>query len=168
MRSNFFVKARSGERGEVIYTDTSGIEFIFSGGSRSWRNNNPGNLRPGKISRDNGAIGEAGKFAVFSGYAEGKLALINCLKKLYWNMNISEMIRKYAPSCENDCYSYENFLKDETGVGIQGKKDKKIRDFNEEEFFLLVKGIEKMEGWKVGRITERKISGINNGNKKQG
>ena len=42
-----------------------------TGGSRAWRNNNPGNLRPGDFSTRHGAIGDNNHFAVFPDAAYG-------------------------------------------------------------------------------------------------
>ena len=60
-----FVKAFAGPGTSVIYVDDNGSHVIYSDGSRTWRNNNPGNLLTGTVSRRNGQIGVAGLFAVF-------------------------------------------------------------------------------------------------------
>ena len=57
-----YIKAEPGPRRTVIYTDSDGKKWEFSGGSRPWRNQNPGNLVPGNVSKRNGAIGKAGGF----------------------------------------------------------------------------------------------------------
>jgi hypothetical protein len=46
-----FVKAEDGPRESVIYTREDGEQFVASSGNRNWRNNNPGNLKPGSVSR---------------------------------------------------------------------------------------------------------------------
>jgi hypothetical protein len=66
-----YIKAEAGPGNSVIYTDTSGKQWQFEGGNRPWRNQNPGNLVPGKVSKRNGAIGKAGGFAVFPDYETG-------------------------------------------------------------------------------------------------
>ena len=70
------VKAVPGPKHSVIYTDQDGLRFHFLGGSRPWRNQNPGNWVPGKISKRNGAIGVAGGFAVFPDPEIGHTALL--------------------------------------------------------------------------------------------
>lgn len=75
-----FIKAEPGMKRSVIYTDETGQYFRYSGGSLAWRNNNPGNLRPGEISKKHGQIGVVFKFAVFPDYESGHLALLDVLK----------------------------------------------------------------------------------------
>lgn len=71
-----YVHARQGPKNTVIYTDDKGEEWLFSGGDRTWRNNNPGNLVPGNVSKRNGAIGVAGRFAVFPDYETGHQGML--------------------------------------------------------------------------------------------
>ena len=44
-----FVKAVEGMGHSVIYTDDSGNNFRFYGGTWAWRNHNPGNVYPVRI-----------------------------------------------------------------------------------------------------------------------
>lgn len=145
-----FIKAKEGPKRTVIYTDENGKNFEYSGGDPNWRTNNPGNLRPGKISKKNGEIGKALGFAVFPDYETGHIALLDCLKTTYGNAGLSAMIKDFAPSHENDTIRYLRFLRKRTGV----KNDRKIRDFTEVEFEKLWKAIELMEGKKRGKIRE--------------
>ena len=47
-----FIKAVGGMHHTVIYTDTDGRHFRFYDGTWAWRNHNPGNVYPGKISKN--------------------------------------------------------------------------------------------------------------------
>jgi len=148
-----YVKAEAGPNNTVIYTDSDGKKWKFEGGSRPWRNQNPGNLVPGKVSRRNGAIGKAGRFAVFPDYETGHRALLDSLLNVHGNKDIPALMNVYAPSQENETKKYIEFLRRKTGV----KDNKKIRDFSSGEFEKLWQAIEKMEGWgkdKEGKITE--------------
>jgi hypothetical protein len=145
-----YVKAEPGSTNTVIYTDDGGKQSDHSGGTRTWRNNNPGNLVVGNISRDNGAIGKAGGFAVFPDYEAGHAGLIDCLKRTYGNADLEFLVTKYAPPDENETLKYLKFLRNKTGI----KNNKKVRDFTIEEFEKLWMAIEQMEGWKVGKITD--------------
>ena len=145
-----FVKAEPGPKNSVIFTDENGKRFIFSGGSRAWRNQNPGNLVPGKISKLNHAIGVAGGFAVFPDYESGHQALIDCLKITYQNADIPKLVEKYAPKGENNVAAYTKFLRQKTGI----RDNKKIKDFTSAEFEKLWRAIKEMEGWREGTITE--------------
>lgn len=66
-----FIKALAGPKNTVIYIDASAQKVQFSGGTRTWRNQNPGNLVSGSVSRRNNQIGKAGGFAVFPDYETG-------------------------------------------------------------------------------------------------
>ena len=57
----------SGAKGRFVrYTDVTGQWAVKNGGSRSWRNNNPGNLRYGTFAQNHGAIGrDRGGMAIF-------------------------------------------------------------------------------------------------------
>lgn len=77
-----YVKAEQGPGKSVIYTDSDGKQWKFEGGTRPWRNQNPGNLVPGKITKRNGAIGSAGGIAVFPDYYAGHKALLDSLKNV--------------------------------------------------------------------------------------
>lgn len=148
-----YVKAEEGSGRSVIYTDDKGKQWKFEGASRPWRNQNPGNLVPGKVSKRNGAIGTAGGFAIFPDYETGHRALLDSLKNAHGNKDIAALMEDYAPRKENPTDKYIAFVKKLTGV--QGNK--KIRDFSSAEFEKLWQAIERMEGWgkdKEGTITE--------------
>ena len=73
--------------------------------------NNPGALRPSSIKEVNDlAIGTiqapSGKFLHFANEEHGYKALEIVLRKVYWNGSISECIKRYAPSFENNTNSY--------------------------------------------------------------
>lgn len=145
-----FIKAEAGLHRTVIYTDDSDRHFRYSGGTRTWRNNNPGNLVPGKVSKSNNQIGVAGDFAVFPDYETGHAALIDSLSTTYANASIHELIKAYAPPETNNTARYEKFLRTKTGI----TDDRKVKDFTPEEFEKLWRAIEQMEGYKIGEITE--------------
>lgn len=93
-----YVKAELGLNHSIIYTDSAGRYFRFSGGSWAWRNHNPGNLVPGKISARHNQIGSSGKFAIFPDYENGHLALLDCLETTYKNATIDDLVEAYAPA----------------------------------------------------------------------
>lgn len=137
-----YVKAEAGPWNSVIYMDEAGNRFIARGGNQNYRNNNPGNLVPGGISKKNGQIGVAGGFAVFPDLDTGRKALRDSLKTTHGAKTLAEMIAKYAPENENDTKRYLAFLRAQTGV----KDDRKIKDFSDTEFASLCAAIEKFEG----------------------
>ncbi len=145
-----FIKAEAGPNRTVIYHTDDGKRVVFTGGDRSWRNQNPGNLRSGKVSARNGAIGQADGFAIFPSLEIGRLALRDSLKNEHGGKYLEAMIRVYAPTSENDTVGYLKFLRKRTEV----TGSKKIRDFTPDEFDALCKAIEDMEGKRSGSITE--------------
>ena len=46
-----FISAEPGPNKTVIYTDSEGKKYEYSKGDRAWRNNNPGNLKSGEVSK---------------------------------------------------------------------------------------------------------------------
>ncbi len=148
-----YIKAEPGTEKSVIYTDTDGKQWKWAGGSRAWRNQNPGNLVPGKVSKRNGAIGKADRFAVFPDYETGHRAVLDSLLNEHGDKDIPALMNVYAPPKENQTKKYIKFLRKKTGI----EGNKRIRDFSPTEFEKLWEAIEKMEGWgkdKEGKITE--------------
>jgi hypothetical protein len=154
-----FIRAVQGMGHSVVYTDNSGKYFRFYGGTWAWRNHNPGNVYPGKISKMHNRIGMVNhnKLAVFPDYESGHAALIDVLKITYKNYTIEKMMEKFAPAFENHTKKYVKFLYKVTGV----KHGKKVKDFTSAEFQKLWKGIETIEASKEGSIIEvYKISSV--------
>lgn len=137
-------------KNSVIYTDDSGRHFRHYGGTWAWRNNNPGNIRPGNISKRHNQIGIVNNFAVFPDYESGHEALLDALHTTFANMSIDKMMEQYAPPGENNTAKYRKFVHEKTGV----MDDREIRDFTDEEFKKLWFVIEQMEGFKIGEIVE--------------
>jgi hypothetical protein len=148
-----FVKAEEISRNRVRYTDLSGRCFIYSKGTWAWRNNNPGNIRkPSKENMPNGVIGLAGGFLVFSTYEVGFKALQTLLKKdFYHNFTIFDTVARYAPAKDkNDVKNYRKILKQVTKLDLKTK----IKELTDEQFLLLCQAVQRVEGFKIGEITE--------------
>jgi len=82
-------------------------------GTRSWRNNNPGNLKYTALTKELGAINQDnGGFCIFSSPANGlkalcdflKLARDNKLKMYRGQMSLSEFVRVYVADANNESY----------------------------------------------------------------
>jgi hypothetical protein len=146
-----YIKADQGLHNTVIYTTDDGKYFRYSKGTWTWRNHNPGNAHPGKVSKRHSQIGVAGKMAVFPDRETGHNALLDSLSTIHSNQSIDQLIYDYAPPKENPHFlRYKKFLHKQTGV----MDNKKIRDFTPDEFEKLWKAIEQFEGWKEGDIVE--------------
>lgn len=86
-----------------------------SGGSVSWRNNNPGNLDAGGFSNRHGAIGAgANGRAVFPDIPTGRAAQLALLRSPgFNNLTINAAIANWS---ETDVLSYQNFVHNVTGL----------------------------------------------------
>ncbi len=144
-----YVRARSSSKHPswVIYIADDGRNTIRSGGSRSWRNNNPGNLRYTRFARNHRAIGTAGGFAVFPDYPTGRAALSALLHGMpYFHLSIYSAIARYAPPQDNDVNNYRQLVTRLTGLDIQHK----LQDLTDEEFTRVIDAIQEIEGYVVG------------------
>lgn len=85
---------------------------------------NPLNIRYSKNNRWLGQIGNHKGFCRFSRLEFGIRAAIVLLKNYYFNYNlrsISSIIKRYAPSTENDTDAYIAFVSHETHLGFDEK-----------------------------------------------
>ncbi len=98
-------------------------------GSRSWRNNNPGNFRMSSYVKKLGAVTQdTDGFAIFNTYSDGWNALIQFIEAeckpneglaIYKeNMSIMEFFTKYAPAFENDTLLYAKTVAKAIGGSI--------------------------------------------------
>lgn len=138
-----------GDKNDVVYTRKDGGTYRKTGGTRAWRNNNPGNLKYYDFAKRMGAIGQAGGFAVFPDEETGRRAMQSLLRtESYRNLSIANAISKYAPSSDgNDVQKYRQRIKNMTGLQI----DRKLKDLNDEELARVARAIEQIEGWRVGK-----------------
>ncbi|OGO94859.1 MAG: hypothetical protein A3F10_05480 [Coxiella sp. RIFCSPHIGHO2_12_FULL_42_15] len=145
-----FIRAVGGMYHSVIYTDTDGRHFRFSGGTWTWRNHNPGNVWSGRISKKHNQIGETHHFAIFPDDKSGHASLLDTLITTYGNASIHEMIYSYAPPKENPTKKYEALLRKNTGI----YDDTPIKKFTKNQFEKFWKTIQQMEGYQVGKTVE--------------
>lgn len=146
-----FVFARSTMPRTVSYIDDAGREEIREGGSRSWRNCNPGNIRKGDFSISCGAIGDDGSFAIFPDEDTGSQAIVSLLKsKSYIELSLRDAVFRYAPPSENDSTAYLNALSKGTGIA----PDTTLRALSAQDFRKVAAFIKKIEGWKPGFVSD--------------
>lgn len=136
---------------DVVYTAADGRRIRRTGGTRAWRNLNPGNIRYSEFSRNAGAIGQAGGFAVFPDEETGTRAISSLLRgKSYNNLTIARAITRYAPPSENNTAAYHRRIQQITGLNI----NRRISDLSDGELSHVVDAIRAIEGWEAGRIIE--------------
>lgn len=134
---------------DVVYTHTDGTTQRRTGGTRAWRNMNPGNIRYSDFSRRMGAIGEAGGFAVFPDEETGMRAIEALLRtETYNKLTIAGAISRYAPPSENNTAGYHKKIQDLTGLSI----NKRMHDLTDAEISRVASAIRTIEGWKPGQI----------------
>lgn len=155
-----YVSACDGENNAVVYTDDQGGEWTHTGGSRAWRNNNPGNIIKGSFCEGSGGIGGAGRFGVFPDHATGFAAIKKLLRtSTYKALTIEAGITKYAPPVENDTESYKKKLKDFTGLEL----DLILGDLTDEQMTKVASAIQRVEGWIVGKVTAKSVASEDRG-----
>ena len=160
-----FIRAEEGPPnfGEELYTvqyfDENGNMTIRSGGTKAWRNNNPGNMihiKNGFAVR-HGAIGEAKGMAVFPSEKVGRQALIDLLKSdNYSHFTIRDFPEKYD---KDNAKKYREMVLSISKLD----PNKRIEDLTSSEFKRLREAMERIEGWKEGRedfIKKWYISGV--------
>ncbi|MDE6570783.1 MAG: hypothetical protein K2L95_01000 [Alphaproteobacteria bacterium] len=132
---------------DVIYVYDNGAIYSRRGGTRAWRNNNPGCIRYSDFARQHGAIGQAGKFAVFPDAETGAAAIGALLQTdKYRNLTMAAAIAKYAPPHENDTRGYLARLTRMTGVPATTK----LCNLNNNQLNMVVDAIRVLEGWRPG------------------
>lgn len=136
---------------DVIYEMSDGTRIKKSGGTRAWRNSNPGNIRYSKFAQKVGAIGQAGGFAVFPDEATGMYAIEALLRTDSYNkLTVAGAITRYAPPVENDTAAYHRSLEKLTGLSI----NRMMQTLTPAELTNVANAIKQIEGWKMG-ITQR-------------
>jgi len=135
----------AGENRETIIGDE-----VRKGGTISWRNNNPGNIRPGDFATKHGAIGQSGGFAVFPTVEAGEKARKDLLFETasYKYLTIAQAISKYAPPNENPTATYIANVSRSVGVS----PDTKLSDLNPAQQDKMLASMKQIEGWREGRV----------------
>lgn len=127
-------------------------EEVRSSGTRAWRNNNPGNVRPGKLTSGTGEVGVAGGFQVYPDESTGTAALGSLLSSpFYQSKSVDGAIAAFAPAFENNTVAYQRAVR--AGVGAAGGTA--LSDLTSGQMQALVRTIRRVEGWTPGTVTYR-------------
>lgn len=152
--------ASAPSKNKRIYNNSEG-GFAREGGSRSWRNNNPGNVEYGDYAKKFGAIGTDGRFAIFPTEEAGKKAKEHLIfesggaRQLstkgdygaglgYKDKTLSQMLTSYAPPEENPTAVYIKRVLSAVGA------EKRMGDYTEDERSVILEAMKKVEGWRSG------------------
>lgn len=121
------------------------------GGSKSWRNNNSGNIKYGDYAKSMGATGQdSDGFAIFPDEETGDTARSNLIfnSKNYKNLNLDQAISRYAPSSENATTEYQSDVKKSSGLS----GSERMGDLNPEQKKMVLSAMKTHEGYKVGKL----------------
>lgn len=136
----------------TFFRNRAGELMQHTGGSRSWRNNNPGNIRA-TAGLLYGANGVRDGFLVFPDVQTG----LNAISRLfrgdnYNSLTLAQAMQRYAPSADhNNPHRYAQHISKATGIPVS----KKIKDLSDADLRRVALSIRTFEGWDVG--TERKL-----------
>ncbi|MDE5615897.1 MAG: hypothetical protein K2I81_03645 [Alphaproteobacteria bacterium] len=136
---------------DVIYVYQDQSRTRRTDGTRAWRNNNPGNIRPGKFTNSAGGIGQANNYAVFPDEQTGMDAIIKLLKtNSYQSKTLAGAISAWAPPSDgNNTSAYQRSVANAVGVPL----DTPMRNLNDAQLSRLANEIRRVEGWQIGRET---------------
>lgn len=161
-----------------VYQMDDGSVETREGGTVSWRNNNPGNLKFEYANSADKTVHTArtkeaaltaaqGRYegvvaldqwgnAVFETEAAGRAAKAQLLRNGHGDKTIPEMLKGYAVDdytgkANTDAYAQSVYaVGDSQGVDLRGKK---IKDLSPKEFEALLDGMKKVEGFQEGTVT---------------
>ena len=161
-----------------VYENSDGSVVERNGGSVSWRNNNPGNLKfefagsADKTVRSRRTRAQALEAAqkryegvvdldqfgnaIFASEAHGRAAKAKLLQGMHGGLTVDQMLPKYAVSdysgtANHAAYAAGIYKSAEAkGLNLRGKK---IGDMNPAEVSALLDGMKRVEGFKVGTTT---------------
>jgi hypothetical protein len=137
-----------GTTAEYWYWD--GSKDVRSGGTRTWRNNNPGAMEYGDFAKSHGAIGTDGRFAIFPDEATGTAALDALLRtQRYQRGTIDQAIGAWAPPHENNTAAYQAFVARRLGV----PRTTPVSQLTPAQMIILRDAIRTYEGWRPGTST---------------
>lgn len=161
-----------------VYQMDDGSVETREGGTVSWRNNNPGNLKfeyagsadntvTSTRTRDEALAAAQRRYegvvaldqwgnAIFETKAAGRAAKAQLLRNTHGERTIPEMLKGYAVDdysgkANTDAYAKSVYaVGDSQGVDLRGKK---IKDLTDQEFDALLDGMKKVEGFQEGTVT---------------
>lgn len=119
-------------------------------GDRNWRNNNPGNIEYGDFTRNRGAIGTDGRFAIFPDVATGRAAKQALLfeGKNYKDKTIAEAIYRWAPPSDgNPTAAY--ISQAAAGAGVDANT--RLSDLTPEQREMMMNAMARVEGMRPGK-----------------
>ena len=141
--------AAANEHGhDVIIRHSDGSTETRTGGSHTWRSDNPGAIEAGDFANDQGAIGAHGGLTVFPDEATGEAAQSALLTSVYGNSTIDQMIEAWAPPKENNTARYQALVNQWTGL----PGNTRVGDLTPAQLASVMAAQRRMEGWWTGTV----------------
>jgi hypothetical protein len=137
--------------GVVTYTNSDGSQDTYTGGSASWRDNNPGNMVAGAGPYQPIGSNNTNGFVIFADYSTGYNAMVDNLGTgRYQSQTVGGAIATWAPSSDgNDPVTYANNVKSWTGIAASTP----MSSLTAAQIQSVANAIQRQEGWSVGTIT---------------
>jgi len=113
--------------------------------SRSFRNNNPGNIRSGPWAVAHRATDDGDGYAKFATAIEGTAALLDLLAgPRYRNLNLVATFQRYAPAADNNRpKEYAEYVAHRSGIPL----DRMLADMDPFQVLRVAEAITRFEGW---------------------
>lgn len=121
---------------------------VRTGGTLTWRNNNPGNVRNStqEIGQNDS---QSGRLAIFDTPEAGQAAQSDLLSgPMYSGLTIGGMIGKYAPPSENDTAAYIANVERHSGLG----QSMPMVSLDDQQRADLLNAMRTQEGYRVGTV----------------
>ncbi len=137
------------EGNSVVYTYGDGTQEIRSGGSRTWRDNNPGALGYGGFARSHGAMANQNGMAVFPNEAAGWQAEVALLMTSdYQSRSLEQTIASWCGGPPAGCHTanYQAYVRNATGYNGSAR----LSDLDP---WLVADAIRSYETWNPGTVT---------------
>lgn len=145
-------KPAASRQGQIVLIKRpDGTTEIRKGGSRAWRNNNPGNIGYGPFAKRHGAIGRDGSMAIFPDEATGEAASRALLNGPdYSSLTIDQAIAARTPDNVdgNDTKRTQRLVRQFSGL----PGDAIIEHLSPDEKQRLYSAIRRSEGWSPGAV----------------
>jgi Hemopexin len=124
------------------------------GGTLAWRNNNPGNLLPGRVPYKTALAVDRRGLAIFPTYDHGWTALREVLRSnTYGPLTIADAMAKYAPTGHgnNDPALYASLIRKNAGL----EPSRVVNTLSDDEMEKFMLAIKQVEGFKEGTAYAR-------------
>ena len=155
--SEVWIEQPCPEQMKRVYYHKNGTTITKEGGTVAWRNNNEGNLRPGKLSSTRIGVDKK-NFAVFATPEDGCAAKRHLLfnSSSYKDLTLKQAIAKYAPSSDsNNPDSYYKYILRNANI-----ENKVMSKYTSNEQSRIMSAMKKQEGYKEGKTTISKGDGV--------